>query len=373
MCGLLAVGEGEGQSGRRVVSVSERRLREHRRGTEPPCTLDVVTDPIRGPSRARDERERSRVLAIESVPSRDLLNALEPAVTRGLERHLSATTEWFPHEYVPYEVGRNYVEEPWESEDSDLEPVARTALEVNLLTEDNLPYYHLALWDTFGRDGAWGEWSRRWTAEEGRHAIVLRDYLTVTRGVDPVALERGRMDQIQRGWYPSAHGESSFPEPLDGVVYTTIQELATRIAHRNTGVYTKDPLIERLTARIATDENLHYVFYRDLGAAALEIDPSRMMLAIERQILGFEMPGLDIPAFKQKAIEMAKVGIYDLRIHRDEVVMPVLFKHWKIDQLEGLSDEAQRARDAVANYLSVLDAMATHYEEKRASRVEASG
>lgn len=306
----------------------------------------------------------------QAPPPGEILNLLEPALVRGLERHLSAVIEWFPHEYVPYEVGRNYLDEPWELADSELDAVSRVALEVNLLTEDNLPYYHLALWDTFGKGGAWGEWSRRWTAEEGRHAIVLRDFLTVTRGVDPVALERGRMDQVARGWYPGTG--DGFPDPLDGVVYTTLQELATRIAHRNTGAFTRDRLIERLTARIATDENLHYVFYRELGAAALEIDPSRMMLAINRQVTGFQMPGLDIPEFKAKALEMAKAGIYDLRIHHDDVVFPVLFKHWRIDKLTGLSDEAERARDGVSNYLAVLDAMATHYEEKRAAGAKAT-
>jgi acyl-[acyl-carrier protein] desaturase len=297
---------------------------------------------------------------------RDLLAELEPSVRKGLDTHLSLATEWFPHEFVPYEVGRNYVAEPWEDTDSALNLVTRTALEVNLLTEDNLPYYHLAIWETFGRDGAWGEWVRRWTAEEGRHANVLRDYLTVTRGMDPVALERGRMDQVSRGFYPEDGG--SFTNPLDGIAYTTLQELATRIAHRNTGTYTQDPLIEKLTSRIATDENLHYVFYRELGKAALEVDPSAMMLAISRQVIGFAMPGIDIPEFRAKAIEIAKHGIYDLRIHHDQVVTPVLFKHWKIDTLTGLSDEAEAAREAVINFLPALDAMATMYEAKRAAR-----
>src|SRR4030095_12775419 len=311
----------------------------------------------------------ARVQTTEPTPPpAEMLALLEPTMLRGLERHLSAATEWFPHEYVPYEVGRNYVDEPWDEADSALGIVSRTALEGNLLTEDNLPYYHLALWEIFGRGGVWGEWVRRWTAEEGRHAIVLRDYLTVTRGLDPVVLERGRMDQVSRGYYPDGDGGGRALDPLDGVVYTTLQELATRIAHRNTGTFTQDPIIEKLTARIATDENLHYVFYRDLGKAALEIAPSEMMLAINRQVTGFAMPGLDIPEFKQKAIEIAKAGIYDLRIHHDEVVLPVLFTHWKIDKVTGLSEEAEQARDGITNYLSMLDAMASHYEEKRAAR-----
>ena len=302
-----------------------------------------------------------------AVPPVDMLTELEPALARGLERHLAQATEWFPHEFVPYEKGRNYVEEPWEPTDSHLSEISRISLEVNLLTEDNLPYYHLALWETFGRDGVWGEWVRRWTAEEGRHAIVLRDYLTVTRGLDPVALERGRMETVSRGYYPDGKG-GFFADPLDGLVYTSLQELATRIAHRNTGQYTDDPLIEKLTARIAIDENLHYVFYRELAKAALEIDPSAMMMAINRQVLGFQMPGIEIPEFKAKAIQMAKAGIYDLRIHHDQVVLPVLFKHWKIDQPTDLSDEAKEAREGVMNYLAMLDATAKIYEEKAAAR-----
>ena len=80
------------------------------------------------------------------------------------------------------------------------------------------------------------------------------------------------------------------------------------------------------------------------------------------------MPGIEIPEFKAKAIQMAKAGIYDLRIHHDQVVLPVLFKHWKIDQLTDLSDEAKEAREGIMNYLMMLDATAKMYEEKAAAR-----
>lgn len=292
--------------------------------------------------------------------SADFLRELLPSVERGLDRHLVAAAEWFPHEFVPYEVGRNYLEEPWRPEDSDLPDVAQNALEVNLLTEDNLPYYHLSLWRTFGQDEAWGEWVRRWTAEEGRHALVIRDYLTVTRGLDPTVMERGRMDMITRGWTPKFLSQG----PLDGVAFTTIQELATRISHRNTGEITDDEGAKRLCARIATDENLHYVFYRDLAAAAIEVDPSAMMLAIHRQVTDFAMPGADMPGFQQKAKIMARAGVYNLRIHLDQVLRPVLDKHWRLWELRGLTDEAERARDAVAVHLERLDRIATKLGEQ---------
>ncbi|HYR96918.1 MAG TPA: acyl-ACP desaturase [Candidatus Binatus sp.] len=283
---------------------------------------------------------------------------LEPVVAKFLDRHLATAKEWFPHDYVPWNRGRDFTDAPWQPADSTLSPAARTALELNLLTEDNLPYYHLALWGLFGGEGAWGEWARRWTAEEGRYSIAIRDYLLLTRAVDPVALERERMDHVSRGFYPRG-----MAGPLDGLVYVTLQELATRIAHRNTGALTGDPIAERLLVRVALDENLHYTFYRDVAAAAIELDASAMVLAMKRQVLGFAMPGLELRGFRERAITIAAAGVYDLRIHHDQVLCPVLLNHWKLRALRGLSDEAERARDDVLGFLENLGG--THAKPER--------
>ena len=288
-----------------------------------------------------------------------VLHELMPLVEKSLDRHVGAANEWFPHDYVPYEEGRNFVKEPWRPEDSRLPDIAQTALEINLLTEDNLPYYHLALWRTFGEEEAWGEWVRRWTAEEGRHAIVIRDYLTVTRGCDPKALEQGRMDQALRGWYP----EFAEQGPLDGVVFTTLQELATRISHRNTGAITDDETAEKLCSRVATDENLHYVFYRDMAVQAIQMNPSAMVEAMHRQITNFAMPGTGIPGFREKAKAMAQAGIYNLRIHLDQVLRPVLDNHWRLADIEGLSDEAKQRREDIYSHLERLDRVAARLGE----------
>ena len=288
-----------------------------------------------------------------------VLHELMPLVEKSLDRHVGAANEWFPHDYVPYEEGRNFVKEPWRPEDSRLPDIAQTALEINLLTEDNLPYYHLALWRTFGEEEAWGEWVRRWTAEEGRHAIVIRDYLTVTRGCDPTALEQGRMDQALRGWYP----EFAEQGPLDGVVFTTLQELATRISHRNTGAITDDETAEKLCSRVATDENLHYVFYRDMAVQAIQMNPSAMVEAMHRQITNFAMPGAGIPGFREKAKAMAQAGIYNLRIHLDQVLRPVLDNHWRLADIEGLSDEAKQKREDIYTHLERLDRVAARLGE----------
>jgi acyl-[acyl-carrier-protein] desaturase len=297
--------------------------------------------------------------------SSDLLVELEPVVAANLDRHLEAAREWMPHEYVPWGEGRDFVTQPWEPGQSQLSPVARIAFEVNLLTEDNLPSYHFEIATRFGRDGAWGTWVHQWTAEEGRHAMCMRDYLLVTRAVDPVQLERDRMAQMRTGY------DTGSKTPVEVLAYVSFQELATRIAHRNTGRYTEEPLAERLLARVAADENLHMIFYRDLVRAALQISPDETVQAIAKEAMGFEMPGTGIRDFNRRAVQIAKAGIYDLRIHHDEVLRPLL-RSWKVFEMEGLGAEAEQARQSLADFLTDLDAMATAIEEKRDLALAAS-
>ena len=290
-----------------------------------------------------------------------LLLELEPVAGRLYDRHLSVAREWFPHDYIPYRLGRDFDKEPWTPDHARLTGVAQTAFEVNLLTEDNLPSYHRLIHGMFGAgDGAWINWVGRWTAEEGRHAIVLRDYLTVTRNIDPILLERGRMAQLQKGY------DLGSPDTLHGLAYVAFQELATRISHRNTGRYSNDPVADRIMIRIAADENLHALFYRDVMTAAIELQPSAAVQAIVDEVMRFQMPGAGIPRFLRKAAEIAKAGIYDLRAHHDEVLLPIL-RHWRIFELDGLDAAAEEARRKLAEHLASVDAAAKRFEEKLAA------
>lgn len=70
-----------------------------------------------------------------------------------------------------------------------------------------------------------------------------------------------------------------------------------------------------------------------------------MMRGIERAVTGFTMPGIGILNFEQHAREIAKAGIYDLRIHHDQILEPVVLRHWKIAELSGLDADGERARE----------------------------
>ena len=288
------------------------------------------------------------------------LKDLGPTAEKLMEKHLNMTKEWFPHEMVPWSIGRDFTPgEKWDETEHALPEGVRSALFVNLLTEDNLPYYFNALDVAFSRDGIWGEWARRWTAEEHRHSIVLRDYLTVTRMVDPVVLERARMDQVSTGIIPEP------VSPEDTVAYVALQELATRVVHRNTGKMVDEPMGYAIMARIAADENLHYIFYRDITQVSLDRDPNVTMEAIERQVRSFAMPGTGIQGFAAHAMAIAKAGIYDFALHYEQVIKPVVLRSWKVESLTGLDARGERARERLMKFISRLEIAARRVNERK--------
>ncbi len=298
------------------------------------------------------------------MDDRALLEELEPTVGKLLDHHLSKAKEWFPHEMVPWSRGRDFEhDEAWDPEEYPVPDGVRSALFLNLLTEDNLPYYVRTIQNVFG-DGAWGEWTRRWTAEEGRHAIVIRDYLTVTRALDATVLERARMRQVSGGITPEPEN------PADTMVYVTLQELATRIAHLNTGKLLTDRPGYDVMARVAADENLHYLFYRGVTDAAIELDPSMVMLAIDRQVRDFAMPGTGIADFPTHAARVAKLGIYDFVEHHDHILLPLVMRHWKVESIEGLTGDADEARERLVKYVHRVGQAARRLHERRARQAD---
>jgi acyl-[acyl-carrier-protein] desaturase len=310
----------------------------------------------------------------KSLTDLELIRELEPIAEAGLSQHLASARNWHPHDYVPWSEGSDYAGpagQHWDGKQSRLGEVARIAMVTNLLTEDNLPSYHRAIADHFSLDDAWGAWVNRWTVEEGRHGIALRDYLVVTRSVDPVALEQARIAQVTAGFSPGEQGQRAIrPESmLDALAYVTFQELATRVSHRNTGRACAEPIADQLLKRVAADENLHMIFYRGVTAAALDIAPDRAMSSIWKILVNFQMPGFAIPNFRRDAVKIAVGGIYDPRQHLDDVVMPVL-RNWRIFERDDFRAEGARRRDELAVFIKQMNEEAARFEESKARYLE---
>ncbi|WP_052584126.1 acyl-ACP desaturase [Mycobacteroides abscessus] len=304
----------------------------------------------------------------------ELLYELESVVEENVHRHLGVTKDWNPHDYVPWSEGKNYKAlggQDWDPEQSKLSEVAKIAMITNLLTEDNLPSYHREIAMNFTMDGPWGTWVNRWTAEENRHSIAIRDYLVVTRSVDPVELEKLRIAQMTSGFSPGQNRQNiPFSESLfDSVVYVTFQELATRVSHRNTGKACAEPVADELLKRISTDENLHMIFYRNMVSAGLEIAPNQAVKAVHKVLDNFTMPGYTIPGFRRNAVTIATGGVYDPQSHLDEVVMPVLRK-WRIFERDDITGEGEWYREDLARVVTDLKKTSADFEEVKAKYLE---
>ena len=296
----------------------------------------------------------------------DLLEEITPDVERLYNRHMEAPRLWYPHEQINWGDGEDFKQKAWAPEQYPIGDGVRSSIYVNLLTEDNLPYYTDSILAHSPRGHPIREWTCQWTMEENRHAMVMRDYLIVTRALDPVALERARMAQMCAAVVPE-------PESVpDALSYVALQELATRISHRNTGKMLSDSVGTDVMARVAADENLHYLFYRDLVTASLALDPSRTVCAIERQVREFEMPGVGIIDFAAHAKAIAQAGIYDLVIHHEQIQVGVVLRHWKIDTIEGLDAEGEKARDALVSYIERVGRVARRLSERRGDLVGAA-
>ena len=240
---------------------------------------------------------------MDDLLAEHLTERLEAAV----HRHLSVAQDWLPHEYVPWEQGRDFASLPWEETQSVLSAPVRAAVALNLLTEDNLPGYHSTLAALYGDRDPWRAWLDRWTAEEGRHGIVLRDYLVVTRAVDPVALERDRMATVSGGYRAP---EKDVLRALCYVVVPGARDPGVAPRHRAGCPATR--------AWSGCSPGSPWTRTCTWSSTATSCRPrsrptrTATLRAIVDEVAGFAMPGTGIPQFVRRAAVVARAGIYDL-------------------------------------------------------------
>ena len=159
------------------------------------------------------------------------------------------------------------------------------------------------------------------------------------------------------------------PEPdtaAESLVYVALQELATRIAHRNTGTLLGDRAGYDVMMRVAADENLHHLFYRDLDDGGDRDRP-------EPDGAGHRAPGRRAsrcpapasPASPSTPRAISRAGIYDLTIHHDQILVPIVLRQWGVEQLTGLDAEGEQARERLMARLAKSERVARRMAERR--------
>ena len=233
---------------------------------------------------------------------------LEPVVLQELRRHLDSEDLWYVHDYVPFGDGENFAflgGRDWDPSSVTLPKPITDALEILLITKDNLAGYHRELVEHFILAEKWGRWLGRWTAEEHLHAIALRNYLVVTREVDPAANEDVRVEHVMQGYRADTYNQ------LETLAFMSLFERAHAVFCRNLQAQTDEPALKGLIGRIAKDEERHEEFFANLVGHCLTSARAETIDAIARRASALEVVGADIVAYRDKVANVAAAGIFD--------------------------------------------------------------
>jgi len=302
----------------------------------------------------------------------EVMQTLEKSMTKWLEQFIRPIEKnWQPAELLPDSKDPKFFEEVQEIQalcremDYDL----FTTLIGDTITEEALPTYESWLMGVQGVDHekrtGWTQWVRSWTAEENRHGDLLNQYLYLSGRVDMRQMQISTQYLIADGF-----DIQTGADPYKNFVYTSFQELATNISHRRVASYSKktgNHRLAKICGIIAADEARHASAYSEFVQGIFECDPSEMMKAFEEMMrkkivmpahLLRQSGGKLGDLFEEFSNAAQRAMVYTTEDYID--ILKDLIKEWDIENIRGLNDSAERARD----YLLALPARLTRIAER---------
>jgi acyl-[acyl-carrier-protein] desaturase len=268
----------------------------------------------------------------------------------------SIDENWQPADLLPVSSSENFL-----SEIKDLQEACRelpydymVVLVGDIITEEALPSYESWLMDVEGvekgKPEGWSKWVRLWTAEENRHGDLLNKYVYLSGRVNMRQMEISTQYLLADGV-----DNGAARDPYRNFVYTSFQELATNISHRRTATLAKNygnNHLSKICGVIASDELRHAKAYKSFISRIFEVDTSEMMLAFEDMMRKkIVMPAQFLrqhgekigAAFSHFSDAAQRLGVYTAADYTD--ILESLILDWKIADINGLNDAAEKARD----------------------------
>ncbi|MCI0706740.1 MAG: acyl-ACP desaturase [Ignavibacteriae bacterium] len=290
----------------------------------------------------------------------EVIKSMEGFVRENVGTLLKPVEEsWQPTDFLP-----DFSKEDWHEQVTAFRETAKelpddvlVVLVGDMITEEALPSYQTWLnrlhgvTDSSGIESSgWAQWSRGWTAEENRHGDLLNKYLYLTGRVDMRSIETSIHNLINSGFDPQTEND-----PYLGFIYTSFQERATKISHRNVGVMAKkagEDRLHKICGLIAGDEARHEKAYKLFMTKVFEVDPAGGMLAFAKMMRKkITMPavlmhdGQDRDLFSKFSMVAQKIGVYTA--HHYAEIIENLVRDWKVASINGLSDAAAKAQEYV--------------------------
>ncbi len=297
----------------------------------------------------------------------EVMQLLEKKVDSFVDRYLVPVEKtWQPTDLLP-----NSQNDTFEEEVRELRELAKelpydfwVVLVGDTITEEALPTYESWLMEVEGVNqqeaNGWSKWIRFWTGEENRHGDTLSKYLYLSGRVNMIEVERTTQHLINDGL-----DIGTGKDPYKNFVYTSFQELATNISHNRVSILAKDynnKGLAKMCKMIAGDEMRHFTAYSEFVKEIFALDPSEMMIAFSYMMKHkISMPahflretGQKIgTAFEEFSNTAQRLGVYTAQDYVD--ILNRLLKRWDIPNINGLDDDAERARDYVMNLPARLE------------------
>ncbi|MDL1913178.1 MAG: acyl-ACP desaturase [Bergeyella sp.] len=294
---------------------------------------------------------------------KNIMNKIEVMRTVGskmddfIVKYLTPVEEiWQPSDFLPDSSKDSFKEEIDELREFAYEMPYDLFVTLigDCITEEALPTYESWIMGIEGinqqENCAWTKWTRAWTAEENRHGDLLGKYLYLCGRVDMREMEITTQHLIKDGFDIGTE-----TDPYKNFVYTSFQETATNISHRRVGSLAKqsgNKKLAQMCGVIAADEARHAKAYKFFVSRIFEMDTSEMMNAFESMMKSkIVMPAHLMRESGQKVGELWQYfsdAAQRCRVYTAQDYIQIfkeLITEWKIENLSGLTDSAERARD----------------------------
>lgn len=291
----------------------------------------------------------------------EVMQTLEPAIEKVKQDFLPEPEDmWQPSDLLPDSTQPDFIDKVREIQElaKDMSYDLVAVLIGDTITEEALPTYESWLFNMEGIDPTkkegWGDWIRRWTAEENRHGDLLNKYLYLSGRVNMKEMELSTQHLISDGF-----DIGTGLDPYRNFIYTSFQEVATNVSHRRVAGLAKkagNPMLAKMCGVIAADEARHARAYQEFVSQIFKIDPSEMMLAFEDMMRKkIVMPahflresgGKISDLFKHFSDSAQRMNVYTAHDYID--IMKDLLVRWDIGNVDGLNGKAEKARDFLMN------------------------
>ena len=287
----------------------------------------------------------------------EVMQTIEKSMDDLLTKYLKPIDEnWQPSDLLPDSKKAGFFEEIKEIQGlaKEMSYDLFAVLIGDTITEEALPTYESWLLSIEGIDPenkhGWSKWVRAWTAEENRHGDLLNKYLYLSGRVNMREMEISTQHLLNDG-FDIRTGR----DPYRSFIYTSYQELATNISHRRVATLAKktgNNRLAKICGIIAADEARHANAYINFIKRIFEIDPSEIMLSLEimmkkRIVMPAhflrESGGRIGELFTHFSDAAQRMMVYTTQDYID--ILKSLLKEWDIENIVGINDSAEEARD----------------------------